>query len=681
MLISTPNLNQADYNNQQHLLRMHPRHRNIFATFIQKCKDAGYPLWIYSSFRSVASQQTLYANYKAGNTKIVAATPGRSFHNYGLAMDVYIYNEQLNRFDRKSSFELYKQVSSIANSLGLRWLGSWNRTEMAHFDYNIYAIKDLQDALNRGILDREGFVDLTKLASKNPNTVNKNTENYSAEVGDDFVSNLQQDEEIPETIPKRTVTRVEKMKANGIWQIIKFVSDQYSLSQYINDASISQSQGSLYNFIQNVVQEPWLEFFGETAGDQFYFQARKEPFDYNGWTQLPIQDIILGEQVLSDELSWYAGPVYSWYQIIPRGSFLGEQNLIFAYVTAMFFEEYADIYGSKPLIHVSNYLNFGKSENKSTLFQKALEDLRYMVESNMYLPFTREGTIVIAGKSNIKRGYRIRYLPTNEVFYVDSVSHRYSMSEEGPDYTSVIKVSRGMKQIHMIAPKDKTTKSYFNLISFEKQEPRKVKEVQEQKISQFITFFFDNDRTYLIDSNEKFSNIGVDLKMVKQIEKFPNLRTQLSDINKKMLDIVVDLIEKYNDAPEFTCKGFVDSDNKATLKRLAASRAVNTKNLIIEAYLKKYDTLTKEQLKSKIKTIANFGANTYNPVIGINEDEVLQIEENVVDDSKIKAYSRFCEFTMTPYSKTIEKEEEQDGVGWKVNKEVFQFFLNRKQNK
>ena len=43
---------------------------------------------ITSTYRSLAEQQRLYSNYRAGRARYPAARPGQSWHNYGLAIDM-----------------------------------------------------------------------------------------------------------------------------------------------------------------------------------------------------------------------------------------------------------------------------------------------------------------------------------------------------------------------------------------------------------------------------------------------------------------------------------------------------------------------------------------------------------------------------------------------------------------
>lgn len=47
---------------------------------------------ITSTFRSVAEQRRLYRAYLAGRHPLPVAPPGRSMHNYGLAIDLVARN-------------------------------------------------------------------------------------------------------------------------------------------------------------------------------------------------------------------------------------------------------------------------------------------------------------------------------------------------------------------------------------------------------------------------------------------------------------------------------------------------------------------------------------------------------------------------------------------------------------
>lgn len=549
--------------------------------------------------------------------------------------------------------------------------GDWARWNSRNAQRKNEYKRKVKSVKNRWITSSQVEKEFENISDSTEYTKYKNTEIWEIKVGEPSITDESVEEEqekIDEYITK--VSEVETKDAVGIWQIVKLVADQYSLSQNINDATIAFSQGSLLNYIQKVVQKPWLQFFGDTVGDQYYFQCRKEPFDYDGYSKLPVIKSIQENEVLSDDLGWYDGEIFSWYQIIPKGSFLGEQNLIFAYVKAVFFEEYAEIWGSKPNIQVSNYVNFNKIDEDNKMFSKAIQDLRYMVESNAYLPFSRQGTIVITGDNTIRRGYRIFYEPTGEFFYIDSVTHNYSTDEDGPSYTTTLRVSRGVIK--------KYFGDYFSIIDFNNPPPI-IQEYQELKKDIGLLFYFDNGRNYIIDLDENFSNSisRTDIKMVNQIEKFPDLRNELYELNQKNISKISDLINRNKDQ-KFICLGNMDEDAKEKFSKLARRRAETIKSLVISEYLKKYNDLSESELNSKIRIEFNQNADT--PYITENDGGIELYDDNTQDiDLKEKAYKRNALFYMEPYNEKKTKEIPQKGVAWSVNRKIFYKFFNRKQ--
>jgi uncharacterized protein YcbK (DUF882 family) len=296
---------------------------------------------------------------------------------------------------------------------------------------------------------------------------------------------------IEERSIKKDVSTSEKLTPMlGIWQIIKLVIDDSVKSRRLTDVSIGNENGSLLNAFRKICQDPFCEFYTDTYGDQFYFIARKKPFDYesiksmmdsriiyevpqpidtsknNEFRENEAQDtagasgvlnvlqenLILDieeKDVINDSLS-YSTEAYSWYKLnlvnLTSGS---ASDMAFAYLKAIYFEEFADIYGSKPLDLSTSYIPYSpvidkdKKLPQAYFIKQGVYDLKYMIESHAHLPFTRTGTITMNGDRRIKRGTFIRYKGTNEIFYVDSVSHSYSISET-IDRTTTLQVSRGM---------------------------------------------------------------------------------------------------------------------------------------------------------------------------------------------------------------------------------------------
>ncbi|HNQ20134.1 MAG TPA: M23 family metallopeptidase [Bacteroidales bacterium] len=215
----------------------------------------------------------------------------------------------------------------------------------------------------------------------------------------------------------REEVKIEDYLASGIWQIIKVVIDPEVVDKQINDATIAFTQGSLYNFFEKVCQKPFVEFWGDTYGDQYYFIIRKPPFTRKSF--LSLKTINISERdVISDSISWSNDTIYSWYQLNPNGNYIGANESLYTYLTAVFFPEYAEIWGSRPLSITSNYITFIK-ETDNVQMEAVLQDLKFLIDIHSYLPFTRQGTITINGDRRIKRGMRIHYLPTDEYFYVE----------------------------------------------------------------------------------------------------------------------------------------------------------------------------------------------------------------------------------------------------------------------
>jgi len=280
---------------------------------------------------------------------------------------------------------------------------------------------------------------------------------------------------------KESNTEAKEKLAPGIWQIVKLVIDSSVENKQVLDSGISTLQGSLLNFFRKVCQEPLVEFSGDTFGNQYYWYVRKPPFDKESMLKMieltTIQ--INPKNIISSDLTWNNQGIYSWYQYIPYADLLGI-NEIQQIVPAVFFPEYASIWGSKPLAVESNYFHFVYSgiynsknkkedkENANRVLKNAIIDFKYLIESNAYNPFTRRGTITILGDRRIKRGTLIMYT-TGEIFHVDSVINNYDIGFGNVNRTTTLNVSKGMYPDFIYGVEDDgKIYSYFNIIDFGK---------------------------------------------------------------------------------------------------------------------------------------------------------------------------------------------------------------------
>lgn len=271
--------------------------------------------------------------------------------------------------------------------------------------------------------------------------------------------------------------------ALGIWQITKMVMDSSVQDKQLCDSSIGVQTGSMMSFFQKVCQQPLVEFFGDTYGNQYYWMVRRPPFDREGYLRMldsmPESNNVSEDDIISSNLAYETGSIYSWYRLVPTGDVLGVSEQSFM-IPAVFFPEYAAIWGSKPLDIQSLYYNFTysgihdvstdkqKKENVNNITRRMVLDFKYLIESNAYRAFSMAGSITLKGSRKIKRGTMIR-LDNGQVFHVDGVSHSFDISETSVRKITTIQVSHG---IYANFISNKPTKefgevSYFNLIDFD----------------------------------------------------------------------------------------------------------------------------------------------------------------------------------------------------------------------
>lgn len=284
--------------------------------------------------------------------------------------------------------------------------------------------------------------------------------------------------EVKKETTKKTITTTSERLAPGIWQITKLLIDSSVKDKQIADSTLATQQGSLLNYFNKVCQKPLVEFCGDTFGNQYYWFVRKPPFDKVGiasmmdLTMLDLSD----DEIINTNLAWSDNEVFSWYQFIPYSDFFGKIEST-SITPAVFFPEYAAIWGSRPLSVQSNYFNWlgsgaynndedTNNQNSGRIFRNAIKDLQFLIESNVYTPFTRKGTIVIDGDRRIKRGTLVRHT-TGEIFYVDAVNNSYSVNLNTVERKTTLTVSRGMYYDYI---NEKTVDdepiSYFNLIDW-----------------------------------------------------------------------------------------------------------------------------------------------------------------------------------------------------------------------
>ena len=283
------------------------------------------------------------------------------------------------------------------------------------------------------------------------------------------------------------VKKTNEVTAAGIWALVKLIVDKDIVKYRPTDFSLQNYQGSLLNYVRKICQTPFVEFFGDTYGDKYYFIARKPIFDLNS---IVTSYTIESDEVESDDIK-YETEFFSIFNLNPVNSFY-QPNVQYNFLTAIFLPEYVETFGSKVYNQTTQYVNdlYDAAQMNVSEYELLLNDLMWVVKTNAYLPFTRRGTITINGKSNLKKGNWLYYKPTQEMFYIDSISTVVVNNSSNTNYSTTIQVSRGMVKKYIVSPYDyKLTKgqyrknnydpndsgitldkeiiSYFNLVNFE----------------------------------------------------------------------------------------------------------------------------------------------------------------------------------------------------------------------
>lgn len=284
--------------------------------------------------------------------------------------------------------------------------------------------------------------------------------------------------------------RFKEQLAPGIWQIIKLVIDKSVGNRRLADSSFSTANGALLNFIRTACQDPLVEFYADTYGDTYNLIVRRPPYDQKGLISLiegklstedGIPDVppaivnIRQEDVLRENLQYDDQGVYSWYHFFPRNALIGDaQNYALSYIGALFFEEYAEVWGSRPFQQSNTYIPYVPLKSSKDLGldeMQAVEDLKYVVEANQYNPFTRKGSITVNRDRRLKIGNIFRYESTGEIGFITGVRHDFQISESSIDGTTTINVERMMiEQLiygqYMNTESDKPVFiSYYNIIN------------------------------------------------------------------------------------------------------------------------------------------------------------------------------------------------------------------------
>lgn len=132
LLLGNAKADLSSLNTEQraYVEKLHPVAQPYFVRFINEAEKTGWTVIITSGYRDYAKQVQL----KAQNSK--NASPGRSWHNYGMAIDINLSKggERLRMASAKGAWQA-TGVPKIALDMGMTWGGNFpNYHDPVHFD-------------------------------------------------------------------------------------------------------------------------------------------------------------------------------------------------------------------------------------------------------------------------------------------------------------------------------------------------------------------------------------------------------------------------------------------------------------------------------------------------------------------------------------------------------------------
>ncbi|NCU25666.1 hypothetical protein EOM86_02980 [Candidatus Nomurabacteria bacterium] len=242
----------------------------------------------------------------------------------------------------------------------------------------------------------------------------------------------------------------------GIWRGFDVDVDPAIEDRLVFGGEIGNAYSPIIDQINSICPRYLVELSTDTYGNKFNITARKPPFDrVSVWHY--IKNIENGSlvkrihegNIINDAIE-YSTQAFTWYKLVYNAFVpLFKADLGFL-IPVKHFPEYADIFGDRPLVVNDPFVDYtvrselaGDGLLGGKMLRQCVDDFKFIIETNAYIPFTRAGSMVINGDRTIKRGTWVYLENTREIAYVESVAHSVIVTA-GIDYTTTLGLSRIM---------------------------------------------------------------------------------------------------------------------------------------------------------------------------------------------------------------------------------------------
>lgn len=137
-----------DPRSTKNIATLHPKAQPVVTAFVEEAQklaaERGLQYVVISGLRSWEEQERLYAQGRTQAGKVVTnARPGSSMHNYGLAVDLGVFQGKVYLDDgtpaqQKVADTMHRDAAVIAKRHGLRWGGDFRSIyDAPHFELNV----------------------------------------------------------------------------------------------------------------------------------------------------------------------------------------------------------------------------------------------------------------------------------------------------------------------------------------------------------------------------------------------------------------------------------------------------------------------------------------------------------------------------------------------------------------
>lgn len=136
-------LSILDERSAKNVATLHSRVQQVFRNWIAECqilaKTYGYEYKAISGNRTWEEQAKIYAQGRTAPGKIVTnAKPGYSNHNFGIAVDMGVFEngKYLDGSNPSKAEAFHREAAKIAEKYNLVWGGSWKSfKDYPHFEW------------------------------------------------------------------------------------------------------------------------------------------------------------------------------------------------------------------------------------------------------------------------------------------------------------------------------------------------------------------------------------------------------------------------------------------------------------------------------------------------------------------------------------------------------------------